>query len=155
MHAQPHDSRGFFMLPQSPEGAGYDVYGTPGKGAGQFAHPAMLDMLLHVERHWATIDSRKFGIGNISLAGGVNYKKHRTHKSGLEVDIRPVRRDGAQQPVQWQWREQYDQSATGKLIQLFRNYPGVSKILFNDPGLRYLALPATNHDNHFHVELRG
>jgi penicillin-insensitive murein endopeptidase len=31
MGFQPKDGRGFFMLPQAPEGAGYYVYGTPGR----------------------------------------------------------------------------------------------------------------------------
>ena len=30
LEVQPKDSRGYFMLPQAPEGAGYYVYGTPG-----------------------------------------------------------------------------------------------------------------------------
>ena len=70
------------------------------RGAGQYAHPAMMNMLLYIEHLWATIDSRKFGIGNISLSGGAKYKKHATHKSGLEVDIRPVRLDGKRAAVQ-------------------------------------------------------
>lgn len=143
------------MLPQAPEGTGYYVYGTPGLGAGQYAHPAMMTMLLYVERLRATVDSRKFGIGNISLAGGSKYSKHTTHRKGLEVDIRPIRRDGARQAVYWQWTDQYDQAATEKLLQLFRSYPGVSTIFFNDPSLRHLARPASGHDNHFHVEVRG
>ena len=153
MHPQPQDSRGYFMLPQGPEGAGYYVYGTPAQGAGQYAHPAMMNLLLYVDRVWATLDSRKFGIGNISLAGGKQYDKHRTHKKGLEVDIRPIRRDGKRQAVCWQWTDQYDQAATARLIGLFRNYPGVKTVYFNDPALRHLARPMGGHDNHFHVEV--
>jgi murein endopeptidase len=131
------------------------VYGTPGEGGGQYAHPAMMSMLLFVERQWATMDNRKFGVGNISLPGGETYPKHRSHKSGLEVDIRPLRKDGERIPVYWQWADQYDQSATTRLIELFRSYPGVKKIYFNDPDLRHLVLPLIHHDHHFHVELKG
>lgn len=67
---QPKDSRAYFMLPQSPEGAGYYVYGTPDRGAGQYAHPLMMSVLFFVEREWQAGDHRQFGIGNISLAGG-------------------------------------------------------------------------------------
>lgn len=155
MHPQPQDSRGYFMLPQGPEGAGYYVYGTPGRGAGQYAHPAMMNLLLYVERVWATLDSRKFGIGNISLAGGKPYDKHRSHKTGLEVDVRPIRKDGERQAVYWQWTDQYDQAATARLIELFRHFPGVTKVYFNDPALRHLARPLGGHDHHFHVEVRG
>ena len=32
LEVQPRDKRGFFILPQAPEDAGYYVYGTPGRG---------------------------------------------------------------------------------------------------------------------------
>ena len=155
LEVQPKDDRNFFMLPQAPEGAGYYVYGTPGQGAGQYAHPALMTMLLFVESQWVGMDDRKFGVGNISLAGGGAFEPHRSHKKGLEVDIRPVRKDGKRIPVYWQSTDQYDQAATARLIELFRAYPGVGKVYFNDPDLRHLVLPRHHHDNHFHVELRG
>jgi penicillin-insensitive murein endopeptidase len=155
LEVQPKDDRGYFMLPQAPEGAGYYVYGTPGQGGGQYAHPFMMTMLLFVETQWVAMDSRKFGIGNISLAGGGAYEPHRSHKKGLEVDVRPVRKDGKRTAVSWQSTDQYDQAATANLIALFRAYPGVGKVYFNDPDLRHLSLPQSNHDNHFHVELKA
>lgn len=155
LEVQPKDKRSYFMLPQAPEGAGYYVYGTPAHGGGQYAHPAMMTMLLFVERQWAAMDSRKFGIGNISLAGGDHYAPHRSHKKGLEVDVRPLRKDGKRTAVYWQWTEQYDQAATAALIELFRSYPGAGKVYFNDPELRHLVHPLINHDNHFHVELKA
>ncbi len=96
---QPKDVRGFFMLPQRPEGVGYYVYGTLPEGAGQYSHPAMLSLLFSVEREWQAIDHRKVGIGNISLADGKAYSKHQSHRNGLQVDVRALRRDGAQAGV--------------------------------------------------------
>ncbi len=87
----PQDGRGFFMLPQDYEGGGYYVYGTPGKGASQYAHPAMMTTILSVAARWSYQDWRKFGIGNLSLAGGVKHKDHKSHRSGLEVDVRLIR----------------------------------------------------------------
>jgi len=152
---QPKDHRGYFMVPQAPEDAGYYVYGTPGEGAGQYAHPAMMAMLLFVERQWAAMEDRKFGLGNVSLFDGSPYPKHASHKSGLEVDVRPMRKDGAQRPVYWQWVDEYDRGGTAKLIELFRTYPAVGKIYFNDPELHHLVQPLAGHDHHFHVELRA
>jgi hypothetical protein len=106
------------MLPQAPEGAGYYVYGTPAQGAAQYAHPTMMTLLLMVEREWALIDKRKFGIGNISVADGA-YFDHRSHRKGLEVDVRPLRKDGLRLPVIFS-RPAYDLDATKTLIQLFR-----------------------------------
>ena len=153
LEVQPRDKRGFFILPQAPEDAGYYVYGTPGRGAGQYAHPNMMMALLYVEREWQATDHRKFGIGNISLANGTAYGQHSTHKSGLEVDIRPLRKDGLPIPVYW-YNKEYDQAATAKLIALFRAHACVRRVLFNDTGIPFVT-PFKNHDHHFHLELRA
>jgi murein endopeptidase len=153
LEVQPKDSRGYFMLPQAPEDAGYYVYGIPGEGGGQYAHPAMLTILLFIERQWQAIDHRKFGIGNISLAGGGKFKPHDTHKDGLQVDVRPLRKDGARVAVNY-FQSGYDKAATSRLISLFRAHPAVTKVYFNDlsiPGVE----PMMNHDNHFHVAIRA
>jgi len=150
---QPKDSRGYFMLPQAPEDAGYYVYGTPEEGDGQYAHPSMMTVLFFVEREWQAGDYRKFGIGNISLAGGGRFKPHDSHKDGLQVDVRPVRTDGARFPVNY-FQAGYDKQATARLIGLFQSHPAVIKVYFNDlsiPGV----LPMKSHDNHFHVAMRA
>ncbi|WP_162995574.1 hypothetical protein [Janthinobacterium agaricidamnosum] len=113
----------------------------------------MMMALPYVEREWQAIDDRQFGIGNISLANGTAYGEHSTHKSGLEVDIRPLRRDGLQLPVYW-YDKDYDQAATAKLIALFRAHASVRRVLFNDTGIPFVT-PFKNHDHHFHLELRA
>jgi penicillin-insensitive murein endopeptidase len=153
LEVQPKDSRGYFMLPQAPEDAGYYVYGTPVQGAGQYAHPSLMTVLFVVEREWQKTDNRKFGIGNISLAGGGKFKPHATHKDGLQVDVRPLRKDGAHVPVTY-FQAGYDKGATARLITLFQAHPAVIKMYFNDltiPGV----CPLADHDNHFHVEMRA
>lgn len=154
LKVQPKDSRGYFMLPQAPEDAGYYVYGTPGGGAYHFAHPSMLTVILFVEREWAAIDNRKFGVGNISLAGGPENADHSSHINGLQVDVRPLRTDGLHLPVTWRQTEEYDRKATGKLIGLFSSHPFVKKVLFNDTGVYPGVKMWPHHDNHFHVEIR-
>lgn len=153
LEVQPKDSRGYFMLPQAPEEAGYYVYGTPGRGAFHYAHPSMMSMLLFVEREWASIDHRKFGIGNISLADGPDNEDHSSHVNGQQVDVRAIRKDGEHFPVTWQ-QAAYDRDATAKLIHIFFSHPLTKTILFNDvtihPGLKAWK----GHDNHFHVDIR-
>lgn len=150
---QPKDSRGYFMLPQAPEDAGYYVYGTPLNGAGQYAHPALLSVLFWVEREWQAIDNRKFGVGNISQAGGLKYPKHNSHMNGLQVDIRLLRFDGQQIPVDRFQHDQYDRKSTAKLIAIFLSHPSVRQILFNDPEIQGVR-PWEGHDDHFHVDIR-
>lgn len=145
------DGRSFFVLPQSYEGGGYYAYGAPGGGISQYAHPAMLTTIFNMAAQWAAIESRKFGIGDISLANGVRHPDHKTHRSGLEVDIRPLRRDGKQLPCTIS-EAQYDRVATSRLIGMFFATGRVKQILFNDPAIRGVHA-AKNHSNHFHVVL--
>lgn len=151
------DTRGFFMLPQAPMDSGYYVYGNlyaqPAKGAYQYAHPAMMTGILRVALEWQMIDKRRFGVGDISLAGGVVTPDHGGHRTGLDVDIRPLRKDGQEEPVTWRDKD-YDHDATRKLIHLFRVFAPVVNIIYNDPEIPYL-LKAVKHDDHFHVKLRG
>jgi len=148
---QPRDSRGFVMIPQAPEDAGYYVYGDPGAGVNQYVHPNMLTLIFAVEREWQVIEPRKFGVGDISAAGGPKLLGHDSHRRGVEVDIRPIRKDGKQEGCIYQ-DAAYDRSATETLINLFRSCAtGPLLIFFNDikiPGVRPLA----KHDNHFHVQ---
>lgn len=161
LEVQPKDSRGYFILPQAPEDAGYYVYGTPDRGRAQYASPQLLSVIFYIEREWQAIDDRKFGIGNISIAGGLPYDGHRSHQKGIEVDIRPVRKDKlrGQGASLTRFDSAYDREATTKLIRLFANHPMVKIIYFNDDkvqqaigGSRVKSL--TRHDDHFHVDLK-
>jgi murein endopeptidase len=145
------DGRGYFMLPQRPGERAYYAYGTPAAGAAQYGHPRMISFLYHLEFLWGSQELRSIGIGNISLAEGASFPPHRGHRSGLEVDIRPMRKDGAPKPVRWQ-DAQYDQAGTSQLVNLIYQTGMVSRVLFND-----LAIPrvqrAMGHDDHLHVEV--
>lgn len=151
------DTRGFFMLPQAPMDSGYYTYGMmdkqPDRGGYQYAHPIMMTALLRVAAEWQTIDKRRFGVGNISRADGRPDDDHKSHKDGLQVDVRPLRKDGLHLPVRWDDRE-YDQVATLRLIELFRTFAPVLVIYFNDPDIPFVR-SRVKHDDHFHVGLRG
>lgn len=162
---QPKDSRGYFMLPQAPEDAGYYVYGNvkgvPGTGAlAQYAHPNMLSVIFWVEREWQSIDDRKFGIGNISVANGVKYD-HASHMKGVEMDIRPVRKDhmvGQAAHCSRFDEKVYDREATIKLLRLFLRHPLVTKMYFNDDKVQQACGPGRvkswpDHNDHIHIEV--
>ena len=148
LELQPKDVRGYFNLPQRPEGAGYYTYGTPPNGAGQYAHPKLLSLLFLVEHQWQGIDSRKIGFGNISLADGAPYSEHKSHRSGKDVDVRLLRKDKMESPVT-RFDSQYDRDATAQLIriQLCSGY------FFNDPTIPQVR-PLIRHDDHFHVTIK-
>lgn len=150
--ALPQDKRGYFMLPQMPEESGYYTYGTPPGGRAQYAHPQMLNFIFKLEYSWSAIDERKIGIGNISLAEGRIFPPHVSHRKGLEVDIRPIRKDGAKSPVSWSSKD-YDQIATSKLVDLIWQTGMVNKIGFNDPKIARVSF-MKGHDDHLHVEVK-
>lgn len=151
------DARRFFMLPQAPMDSGYYVYGElfhqPAKGAYQYAHPTMMTAILRVGLEWQATERRRFGVGDISLADGVPTPDHQSHRTGLEVDVRPLRKDGHEDGVCW-WDAAYDRTGTERLIGLFRTFASVELVLFNDNHIPH-AHPAGGHDNHFHLKLRG
>lgn len=160
---QPKDSRGYFMLPQAPEEAGYYVYGNvggiPGTGhLAQYAHPFLLSLIFEIEREWQAMDDRKFGIGNISLADGRKYE-HATHQLGIEMDIRPVRKDmmSGQAARCSRFDKVYDREATIRLLRLFLQHPMVSKIFFNDGKVQHAlggqVRSMIGHDDHIHIEI--
>lgn len=146
------DKRGFFMLPQGYEGGGYYSYGTPSEGRGQYAHPRLISLIQEVASHWTSLDTRKFGIGNISLADGVPFAPHRSHMSGLDVDVRPIRTDGRCIPCTFRDR-MYDREATAQLIALFRRFAEVKHVLFNDVKIGGV-IRAAHHDDHFHITIK-
>jgi hypothetical protein len=151
------DSRGFFMLPQAPAESGYytygKLYGQPAKGAYQYPHPLMMSAILRVALEWQAIDRRRMGIGDISLPDGKKTPDHGGHRTGLDVDVRPLRTDGLEQAVTWR-DPHYDPEATRRLIDLFRALTPVKFIIFNDPRIPFCAR-ADKHDDHFHVTLLG
>jgi penicillin-insensitive murein endopeptidase len=55
--------------------------------------------------------------------------------------------------VRW-WEAEYDLDATAKLIELFRTFTPVVKILFNDARVPFVR-PYPDHDNHMHIAMRG
>lgn len=163
---QPKERRGYFMLPQAPEGAGYYVYGNKGGVAGtgrlaQYAHPDLLSYIFHIEREWQAICDRKFGIGNISIDGGFPYDKHATHKKGIEFDGRPVRKDHVTGPdarVSY-CDPHYDLNATIALLSLFARHPETRVIFFNDVRVQKAigggrVRTIIGHNDHFHVEIK-
>lgn len=92
-------------------------------------------------------------MGNINRADGLDDDDHASHLDGLQVDVRPVRKDGLELPVSWT-DYQYDKEATARLIGLFRTFAPVKSVLFNDTSIPFVKI-AKGHDDHFHVALRG
>lgn len=104
--------------------------------------------ILRVALEWQARDPRRIGIGDISLANGPKTPDHSSHRDGLQVDVRALRKDGREPPVRWSEPE-YDLEATIRL--------GIctgDEVLFNDKRVPFTQI-WPGHDNHMHIELRG
>lgn len=121
-------------------------------GRSQYAHPKLMSFMALVAARWSAHDTRKFGVGNISLPDG-RRGDHKTHLHGLDVDIRPMRKDGRRMACTIR-DFQYDQAATAKLIEIFYGAGAVKTILFNDTRIARVRRWA-GHDNHLHISLYG
>lgn len=94
--------------------------------------------------------SVSIGIGHISLENGGRFPPHKSHRWGVDVDVRPLRLDGARRAVTINNDNDYDQTRTRKLVRILREDPTLDLILFNDTNIQGV-ISATGHDNHLHV----
>ncbi len=76
----------------------------------------MMTAVLRVAREWMMVDNRRIGIGDISLADGIRTPDHGGHRTGLNLDVRPLRKDGREEPVTWHQTGVYDQDGTRRFI---------------------------------------
>lgn len=142
----PPSRRGFIQLPAS--GTGFYAYGVASK---RWGTQRAVYGVMRVAQRWSGIGPA-LGIGNISLQNGGPMRPHKTHRDGTDVDVRPIRSDGARGPVTIAQRA-YSRPLTRRVLELFREVVGVQFVYFNDrgvPGVR----PIAGHDNHFHVRVR-
>lgn len=98
----------------------------------------------------------RVAVGDVSFENGGPIPGHDTHRVGLDVDIRPLRKANDQCTQRTNWRSTtYDRAATRALVKAIRALaPGhVKLIYFNDPVLiaEGLTTRFTGHDDHLHI----
>ena len=81
---------------------------------------------------------------------------HKSHRVGLDVDVRPMRTDGANEPVTITDPD-YDRATTTALIALWWKKAPVQSLFFNDPTVIAAGLSqfVNGHHHHFHARLRA
>jgi S1-C subfamily serine protease len=91
------------------------------------------------------------GIGNISKNGGGPVPPHKSHQTGLDVDFRLLRTDGARIGITFR-DPNYSLARTQDLINTILNNSvlSVKLILCNDNNLKGVK-PWPGHDDHLHV----
>lgn len=94
----------------------------------------------------------EIGVGHISLKAGGKFPPHKSHQSGTDVDIRPLRSDGKHIPVTISNRA-YSSANTAALVKILRADPNLKGILFNDSGITGVR-KFRGHHNHLHVKFK-
>jgi hypothetical protein len=142
------------LLPAS--GPGF-VTNNRGNDQFQFGQQSSIDAAEAVGAAWNELHPDKpFSIGQISKSGGGTMPPHKSHKLGVDIDVRPMRKDGANAPVEIT-QSQYDRELTTELIDLWWRKAPVQNVFFNDQTVISAALSqfVNGHGNHFHVRLRA
>ena len=125
-------------------------YATPRE---QWATRKTIESLQAAALKFSTQESSEFAVGHLSLSNGAVFAPHKSHRTGKNADLRPIRTDGARSPVTIT-DPKYDRAKTEALIKILREDPNLHKILFNDKeiyskysNVRYYA----GHHNHLHL----
>lgn len=139
----------YSLLPQVC-GNGYYPYSSMDRQYGTWATIAALNRIC--QEFVKKYPDVQVGIGDMSLAGGVEMKPHKTHRNGRNADIRPLRTDGKMLPVTI-GEAQYSRERTKALVEIIRADINFKSVLFNDSaivGVTYWD----GHDNHLHVSMK-
>lgn len=141
------------LLPRS--GTGFVTHNR-GDDEFQFGQQSTIDAALAVGAAWDALHpNHPFSIGQISKKGGGPFPPHASHQVGLDIDVRPMRLDGKNEPVTIT-ESQYDRTLTTELINLWWEKAPVQLVYFNDQTVisAGLSIKAAGHHHHFHVRLR-
>lgn len=99
------------------------------------------------------------GVGDLSSASGGNMGRHASHLHGKNVDLRPLRQDGAGSPTNITDTANYSRDRTLALVDMLLAHRNVDKIYFNDPEIIKVRKPRVQkmrgHDNHLHVIMKS
>ena len=121
-------------VPLPTNGRGYYSYSLVANT--QYGRKQTIDALVRIGEAWfgRYPSGPKIGIGHISIKGGGDFPPHKSHRDGVDVDIRPLRQDHKQDPTNWK-DPSYNRALTRDLVNLIRSTARIRSILFNDPEL--------------------
>ena len=142
------------LLPES--GPGFVTFYRGENGKNQYGQQSTIDAALSVASAWNELHpDRPMAIGQISLKGGGPMGSHQLHQKGVDLDIRPERKDLENTPVDMS-DPQYSRTLTTELINLWWEEAPVKFVYFNDPSViaAHLSQHSGGHDDHFHVNVR-
>ena len=92
------------------------------------------------------------GIVDISFEGGGKHPDHKSHRRGIDVDLRPLRKDKQNLGVDISDKA-YSRDLTKAMVGYLFEDPNVQLVLFNDTQINGVTW-AVGHSNHLHVRFK-
>jgi murein endopeptidase len=119
----------------------------------RFGRESTIQWIQEVGDQWATIypDGPAIRVTAISARGGGKIAGHKSHQTGVDIDIGVMRADGLavgttiSDPT-------YSRPLTQHLVTRMHATGRVANVLFNDPVIRGVSF-YKGHHNHLHVRL--
>ena len=147
LHAQ---GLSLIVLPR-PAATGYYTYSAVDR---QYGTRECIAALLAIAETWkCSKPTVSIGLGDISFKDGRPMLPHKSHRHGIHIDVRPLRKDGKQLPISIK-DLQYSHEDTKLLVETLRGHANVKAILFNDSKIKGVS-HWVGHDNHLHVSMRA
>jgi len=156
---EPHDGGIQGAINLKDVGVGYRHYrgGDPSDGD-DWGSLALINCIEAIGRRWG--DRRpRININDLSVNTGGRFSPHRSHQNGLDVDVRYVRNDGADGPLDLELTpDLHDADATREMLEAFFAACPVHVVFADLDSLGFKpgdarVRHANGHSNHFHVRL--
>ncbi len=148
-----------WQLPDSGVGY-YHALGCDAPGTDNWGTADLIYLIQDVSQEWIIRYSPGVNIGILDMSlqyGGLfqtGCRHHSAHQNGLDVDVRYVRLDNAEDPVNIN-DPVYDQDSSKKLMELFLEFG--AEIIFSSDTVLTQGIDGVNfvpaHEDHFHVRL--
>ena len=135
-----------------PYEVGHGLYVKSSGSKSLFGTPKTLASIQDLARKVGGELGANLGIVDLSYEAGGAHPDHSSHRRGVDVDIRPLRKDKTNNGVTIT-DTAYSRDLTKAMVGFLRADPNVDLILFNDtkiPGVSW----AKGHDNHLHVRFK-
>lgn len=119
-----------------------------------FATQVIHDLLIKIAGLWHELHpDHPISIGQISHKGGGSFEpSHHQHRFGVEADMRPIRKDGKNEPTD-HLSPNYSRELTREFVKLLQANAKMHRVWFNDPQLIEESLTTfmAKHGDHLHL----
>lgn len=136
------------------QGVGFVAYNREARGD-QFGTKETILKAQEIAKEWYKLHPEALiQYGDISYLYGGDTPDHATHEKGLDIDLRPFRKDAKLLGVTYQ-DSNYSQSLTREFLKMIKGK--VRGVYFNDPILikEKLCSHSAGHQNHLHIMMQS